>query len=76
MHILDSPPNDKAIQAVKELISLGVETGELSENYTLFGHKQTRNTNCPGNAFYKKIITWPHWETSDEELKALRQSIK
>lgn len=49
------------LQATKDLIAYAVELGFLTGNYTLYGHKQVRDTICPGSALFKEIKTWPHF---------------
>ncbi|XP_068086834.1 peptidoglycan-recognition protein LB [Anabrus simplex] len=46
----------------QELIACGVQKGMISPDYKLLGHRQVRNTECPGQAFYDVIQTWPHWD--------------
>lgn len=69
----DTVPTNDMLQATKDLIALAVEKQYLSDNYTLFGHKQVRATNCPGETLYAEIEKWPHFAKQDsdktEELK-------
>lgn len=55
-------PNEKALKAVKDLISCAIENNIITENYRLYGHRDVRDTACPGNSFYKLIQTWPHYD--------------
>jgi N-acetylmuramoyl-L-alanine amidase len=57
----DRLPNQKALNAVKQLIKCGVDTKKLSSNYRLKGHKQIGNTACPGKQLYQVITKWPRW---------------
>ncbi|XP_076752878.1 peptidoglycan-recognition protein SC2 [Xylocopa sonorina] len=57
----DFLPNDKALNAVKALIDYGVSLGKISEDYHVVGHRQVRNTLCPGTTFYKYVQTHPRW---------------
>nr|AAY53765.1 peptidoglycan recognition protein S1 precursor [Azumapecten farreri] len=57
----DVLPNAAALSSVKRLISCGVEIGRLSPNYSLFGHRDVRDTDCPGNALYKNMSSWTHF---------------
>jgi N-acetylmuramoyl-L-alanine amidase len=62
MHVsADRPPNQAALNAVKQLIQCGVDTKKISSNYRLKGHRQGTSTACPGNALYQVITKWPHW---------------
>ncbi|XP_011300882.1 peptidoglycan-recognition protein SC2-like [Fopius arisanus] len=55
-------PQPAAIKAAKALIDFGVANGEIMTNYTLFGHRQTTTTICPGDKLYELIKTWPNWQ--------------
>ncbi|GCB67849.1 hypothetical protein scyTo_0000784 [Scyliorhinus torazame] len=54
-------PNSKALNAAQSLIQCSASRGYLSSVYILKGHRQLRPTNCPGNALYQVIQTWPRW---------------
>ncbi|XP_044737984.1 peptidoglycan-recognition protein LB-like isoform X2 [Chrysoperla carnea] len=54
-------PPSKQLQTVKDLIQCGVDDGYISNDYILYGHRQVRATDCPGDALYKEIQTWPHY---------------
>lgn len=54
-------PNAAALNAVKQLIACGVSNGGLSGAYTLHGHRDGGCTECPGQAFYNIIRTWPRY---------------
>ena len=30
-------------------------------NYEMYGHRQTKPTDCPGHKLYEEIQTWDHW---------------
>ncbi|XP_069684132.1 peptidoglycan-recognition protein SB1-like [Periplaneta americana] len=55
-------PTAKMLQLAKSLINCGVKRNSIAANYTLLGHRQVRITDCPGNALFKEIKTWPHWK--------------
>lgn len=61
-------PNSKAISAAKNLISCGVGQKYLSTDYDLLGHRDVGQTDCPGDALYKYIRTWPHYNRTNEYL--------
>jgi hypothetical protein len=64
-HVLiskDSLPTPEMMESAKTLISLGVLQGSIAEDYSLLGHRQVRDTLCPGDMFYENITTWPHWD--------------
>ncbi|XP_019876965.1 peptidoglycan-recognition protein LB [Aethina tumida] len=58
------PPVEQ-LQAVQQLIDLGVRENKISPDYILLGHKQARlGTECPGDRLYKEIQTWKNWQPS------------
>lgn len=54
-------PSKPMLEATQNLINYGVSIGIIEQNYTLYGHRQLRSTECPGNALYNEIQTWPQW---------------
>ncbi|XP_072180849.1 peptidoglycan-recognition protein SC2-like [Diadema setosum] len=59
-------PNKKAISAVQSLISCAIDKNKLNANYTLYGHRQaTPDRTCPGEALFKEMQSWPHWQAGD-----------
>ncbi|XP_031626780.1 peptidoglycan-recognition protein SB1-like isoform X2 [Contarinia nasturtii] len=57
----DVLPPKNMLRATKNLIECAVEKKYLSNNYTLYGHKQVRSTACPGPALFNEIQKWPHF---------------
>ncbi|XP_013142933.1 PREDICTED: peptidoglycan-recognition protein LB-like [Papilio polytes] len=55
--VSELPPAHQ-LELTKELISFGVEQGYISKEYSLIGHRQVRNTECPGDALFQEITTW------------------
>ncbi|KAH3885184.1 hypothetical protein DPMN_009175 [Dreissena polymorpha] len=54
-------PNAIALTALKNLIKCGVQQGNITESYRLYGHRNETNTSCPGTALYDYIQTLqPH----------------
>lgn len=49
------------LKAVKNLIAFGVDKGYIAKDYQLIGHRQVRDTECPGEKLYKEIQTWEHY---------------
>lgn len=41
-----------------------VAQGWIKEDYQLFGHRQAKDTLCPGDMLYEAIQSWPHWVCS------------
>ncbi|KYN42168.1 Peptidoglycan-recognition protein LB [Trachymyrmex septentrionalis] len=57
----DFLPNEAALKALNKLIAYGVLHGKIRENYNVIGHRQVRDTNCPGETFYKFVVNLPRW---------------
>lgn len=58
-------PNDKALTALRALIQCGVDSGYITSDYVMLGHRDTNNqTECPGNTFYPYLRTWPHYNST------------
>lgn len=51
------------LQATHDFIAHAIDKGHLSSNYTLYGHRQVRITECPGDALYNEIQIWPNFGT-------------
>lgn len=51
------------LKATQALIAYAIDTGYLSSNYTLLGHRQVRDTECPGDRLYKEISQWPRFSS-------------
>nr|CAD7409366.1 unnamed protein product [Timema poppensis] len=57
----DRLPNEEALATLSDLISCGVDIGKIGEGYQVIGHRQTRDTLCPGDTFYKWVKALPQW---------------
>lgn len=55
-------PNEKALTALKNIISCGVDMGKVTNDYRLYGHRDASNTASPGDKLYALIQTWPHFD--------------
>ncbi|TRY92874.1 hypothetical protein DNTS_029150 [Danionella cerebrum] len=44
------------------LVKCGVNYGFLQKNYTILGHRQVVETDCPGDSLYSEITTWKHYK--------------
>ena len=55
-------PNEKALNALKNIIACGVELGKVKSDYRLYGHRDASNTISPGDKLYALIQTWPHFD--------------
>nr|AAY27975.1 peptidoglycan recognition protein 3 precursor [Euprymna scolopes] len=67
-------PNQKALDTVQNLLACGVQKGFITPNYELFGHRDVRKTECPGEKFYQYIRTWKHYSTNYPTLHIKRGS--
>ncbi|XP_013189634.2 peptidoglycan-recognition protein LB [Amyelois transitella] len=56
-----SLPTSKQIKTAKALIHAGIQLGYIKPDYKLVGHRQVRDTQCPGDALYREIQSWPHY---------------
>lgn len=54
-------PNKAALTALNSLIKCGVTIGKIQRDYKLIGHRQARDTECPGTRFYEYIQKLPNW---------------
>ncbi|KAI4497361.1 hypothetical protein M0802_007608 [Mischocyttarus mexicanus] len=57
----DFLPNATALRALNSLISCGVNLNKIKLDYNVIGHRQARDTLCPGDTFYKYVMALPHW---------------
>ncbi|XP_067644966.1 peptidoglycan-recognition protein LB-like isoform X2 [Eurosta solidaginis] len=56
----DLPP-PQMLKATKSLIDFGVAKGYIQSQYKLLGHRQVRDTECPGSRLFDEISTWPNF---------------
>ncbi|XP_026850855.1 peptidoglycan-recognition protein LB isoform X3 [Drosophila persimilis] len=54
-------PPKQMLDAARNLIAFGVFKGYIDPAYKLLGHKQVRETECPGGRLFQEISTWPHF---------------
>ncbi|XP_033220942.1 uncharacterized protein LOC117175344 [Belonocnema kinseyi] len=54
-------PNKAALDALDSLIECGVLIGKIRQNYKIIGHRQARDTDCPGISFYQYVKSLPGW---------------
>ncbi|XP_070571270.1 peptidoglycan recognition protein 3-like [Ptychodera flava] len=65
-NFVNDSPNKAALDAAQKFLEYCVENNKLTPDYTLYGHRQSKNgTVCPGDALFKHIQTWPHWKPGD-----------
>ncbi|XP_039947939.1 peptidoglycan-recognition protein LB-like [Bactrocera tryoni] len=61
-NFMDELPPAPMLQVAQDFIKYSLEGGHLRDDYILYGHRQVRNTECPGDALYALIKEWPHWQ--------------
>nr|XP_008194895.1 PREDICTED: peptidoglycan-recognition protein LB isoform X2 [Tribolium castaneum] len=59
-------PPENQLNTVHKLIAFGVEKGYIREDYKLLGHRQVRDTECPGDRLFEEISTWEHFGVKGE----------
>ncbi|CAN7978164.1 unnamed protein product [Ixodes persulcatus] len=52
-------PNVKMLTAAEMLIQCGIEMGEISARYKVYGQRDANCRECPGDAFYRYITKLP-----------------
>lgn len=55
-------PTPNMLKLAKEFIDYSVLQKQLKSDYILYGHRQVRDTECPGQALYNEIKSWDHWK--------------
>ena len=63
---MSSLPTAAALSNTQAFIACSIAKGQLVANYWLSTHRNDRqsNTDCPGNALYKKIATWARFNSN------------
>ncbi|GBP27045.1 Peptidoglycan-recognition protein LB [Eumeta japonica] len=54
-------PPPAQMETTKALIKAGVREGYVKTDYKLVGHRQVRDTECPGDALFHDLKTWDHF---------------
>ncbi|CAH0713731.1 unnamed protein product, partial [Brenthis ino] len=67
----NSVPPLQQLKTAQALIASGVELGFVKPEYKLVGHRQVRDTECPGDALYKEIQSWPHYTSFPSSYRDL-----
>ncbi|XP_061044565.1 N-acetylmuramoyl-L-alanine amidase isoform X2 [Eubalaena glacialis] len=66
-------PAEAALRAVRdELPRCAVRAGVLRPGYALLGHRQLVRTDCPGDALFNLLRTWPHFDKNVKPRTARR----
>ncbi|XP_058444765.1 peptidoglycan recognition protein 1-like [Malaya genurostris] len=61
---MDVVPNVAARRAAQSLIQCGISLGHIDSSYWLIGHRQVKDTDCPGNALFKEIHSWSRFKSN------------
>ncbi|KAL5017095.1 hypothetical protein ScPMuIL_006684 [Solemya velum] len=61
-NFVETDPDPVAISAVQNLLILGEELGKISPDYKLYGHRDVRPTECPGEKLYTLISSWKNFD--------------
>uniref|UniRef100_A0A8C3WFH5 Peptidoglycan recognition protein 2 n=1 Tax=Catagonus wagneri TaxID=51154 RepID=A0A8C3WFH5_9CETA len=68
-------PSEAALRTVRdELPHCAVRAGLLRPDYALLGHRQLVRTDCPGDALFNLLRTWPRFDTNVKRRTARRAS--
>ncbi|XP_029159569.1 uncharacterized protein LOC114931584 [Nylanderia fulva] len=66
----DFLPNVAALKTLNALIACGISLGKISDKYHVLGHRQARNTECPGETFYEYVTTLPRWTANPIPIRS------
>lgn len=56
-------PAEAALRTVRDLLPrCAVRAGFLRPDYRVLGHRQLVRTDCPGDALFHLLRTWPHFK--------------
>uniref|UniRef100_G1P4V7 Peptidoglycan recognition protein 2 n=1 Tax=Myotis lucifugus TaxID=59463 RepID=G1P4V7_MYOLU len=56
-------PAEAALRTVRDTLPrCAVRAGFLRPDYTLLGHRQLVRTECPGDALFHQLRSWPHFD--------------
>ncbi|KAJ8020103.1 Peptidoglycan-recognition protein SC2 [Holothuria leucospilota] len=53
----DSMPTQAALNALESFVDCCVSRSKLASDYNVVGHRDVRNTQCPGDRFYYEYVT-------------------
>lgn len=64
----DFLPNLAALKTLNELTACGIALGKISDKYNVIGHRQARDTECPGQSFYEYVTALPRWTANPRPI--------
>lgn len=59
---MEALPPLNQLQKVQDLIDYGVRVGMIAADYKLIGHRQAKETLCPGDKLFEEITSWSHFD--------------
>lgn len=60
-------PNEQYYQAIFYLIDYGISMEYIHKDYRIIAHRQTKDTQSPGEYVYRDIRTWNHYDTCNNK---------
>lgn len=66
-NFMEHLPSELQLNVTQSLISCAVEEGYVVQNYTLYGHRDVRATECPGDQLFQEISNWPQFHYGDNK---------
>lgn len=67
-------PAPTALAAAHKLLRCGVQRKAITPSYSLYGHRDVRDTECPGYTLYNAIRKWGHYNvTTDKDGPCLQK---
>ncbi|XP_078333616.1 uncharacterized protein LOC111108365 [Crassostrea virginica] len=67
-------PTPEAITAAHKLLQCGQQKKVITQSYSLYGHRDVRDTECPGYTLYNAIRKWDHYNiTTDKDGPCLQK---
>lgn len=74
--VIDSVPPAQQLKTAQALIAAGVDKGYIKSDYKLVGHRQVRETECPGDALFYEIQSWKNYSPFPASVDDLPQVIQ
>lgn len=69
-------PPATQLKTAQALIAAGVDKGYIKSDYKLVGHRQVRETECPGDALFYEIQSWKNYSPFPASVDDLPQVIQ
>ncbi|XP_078285661.1 N-acetylmuramoyl-L-alanine amidase-like [Rhinoraja longicauda] len=66
-------PERRALELVRDSFTrCAVAGGKITSHYSIQGHRQHRDTSCPGNALFSEITTWKAFKEVENTRPTVR----